>query len=92
MLLLTIGYGASAIAGQNEEGTLGLLVMLPLPRRKILTQKIATMVAQALILTVAVAVAVAACVYVGRAFDVTLDPWHVATASLAVSRSALTWG
>ncbi len=29
-------------------------------------------------------VAVAACVYAGRAFDVTLDPWHVATATLAV--------
>jgi ABC-2 type transport system permease protein len=30
MLLLTIGYGASAIAGQNEDGMLGLLVVLPL--------------------------------------------------------------
>jgi hypothetical protein len=38
------------------------------------------MVAQALILTVTVA----ACVYVGRAFGLALDPWHVATASLAV--------
>ncbi len=80
MLLLTIGYGAAAIAGQDEEGTLGLLVMLPLPRREILVQKICAMIAQALVLTITVT----ACVYVGRAFDVTLDPWHVATASLAV--------
>ena len=80
MLLLTIGYGAGAIAGQNEDGTLGLLVVLPLARQRILAQKIATMIVQALIL----ALTVAACVYVGRAFDVTLDPWHVATATLAV--------
>ena len=80
MLLLTIGYGAAAIAGQEEDGTLGLLVMLPLDRSKILVQKISAMLAQALVLTITVS----ACVYVGRAFDVTLDPWHVATASLAV--------
>ena len=63
MLLLTIGYGAAAIAGQDEDGTLGLLVVLPLPRREILAQKIAAMIAQALVLTITVA----ACVYVGRA-------------------------
>lgn len=80
MLMLTIGYGAGAIAGQDEDGTLGLLVVLPLSRRSILAQKIATLLAQALVLTVSVA----ACIYLGRAFDVTLDPWHVATASLAV--------
>ena len=80
MLLLTIGYGAGAIAGQNEDRTLGLLVVLPLARDRIIAQKIATMTLQAAILTVVVA----ACVYIGRAFDLTLDPWHVATATLAL--------
>lgn len=80
MLLLTIGYGASALAGQDEDGTLGLVVTLPLARRSILVQKAAAMVVQALLLILAVA----ACVYVGRAFEVALDPWNVATASLAV--------
>ncbi|HUO69904.1 MAG TPA: ABC transporter permease subunit [Solirubrobacteraceae bacterium] len=80
MLLLTIGYGADAIAGQNEDGTLGLLLVLPLTRPTILAQKIATMIAQALTL----ALTAAACVYIGRAFDVTLNPWHVATATLAI--------
>ncbi len=80
MLLLTIGYGAGAIAGQSEDGTLGLLVVLPLDRRRILAGKVATMIVQALIL----AVTVAACVYLGRAFQVTLDPWRVATTTLAV--------
>jgi ABC-2 type transport system permease protein len=88
MLLLTVGYGAGAIAGQNEDGTLGLLVVLPLARRRILAGKVATMIIQALIL----AVAVAACVYVGRAFQVTLDPWHVATSTLAVLLLGLDFG
>ena len=80
MLLLTIGYGAGAIAGQNEDRTLGLLVVLPLARDRLIAQKIATMTLQAAILTIVVA----ACVYIGRAFDLTLDPWHVATATLAL--------
>ncbi len=80
MLLLTIGYGAGAIAGQNEDLTLGLLAVLPLRRDRIVAQKIATMVAQASFL----AVVVAACVCIGRLFELTLDPWHVATATIAV--------
>ena len=80
MLLLTIGYGAGAIAGQDDDGTLGLLVVLPLARPRILAQKIAAMVAQAL----ALAITVTACVYIGRGFELALDPGNVATASLAV--------
>ncbi len=80
LLMLTIGYGAGAIAGQDEDRTLGLLVVLPFSRRSILAQKIATMIAQALVLTITVT----ACIYIARAFEVTLNPWHVATASLAV--------
>src|ERR1019366_8114158 len=88
MLLLTIGYGAAAIAGQDEDGTLGLLVVLPLDRSRILVQKIWAMIVQALVLTITVM----AGVYVGRAFDVTLDAWHVATASLAVLALGVDFG
>ncbi len=80
MLLLTIGYGAAAIAGEDENGTLCLMVTLPVRRPAILAQKIAAMAVQALLLIVAVAT----CVYIGRAFDVSLDAWDVATTSLAV--------
>ena len=80
ILLLTIGYGAGAIAGQDEDRTLGLLVALPVARDRILAQKLLTMTVQAAIVTVVVA----ACVYIGRAFELTLDPWHVATATLAM--------
>ena len=88
MLMLTIGYGSGAIAGQDEDGTLGLLVVLPLPRRAILIHKIATMIAQALVLTITVAV----CVYVGRAFQVTLEPWLSRPRHSCCSRSASTSG
>jgi len=44
VLLLTIGYGAFAIAGQDEDGTLGVLATLPVTRRSLLLQKAATMV------------------------------------------------
>ena len=88
MLMLTIGYGAAAIAGQNEDDTLGLLVVLPLARRRILAGKVVAMLVQALIL----AVVVAACVYFGRAFQLTLDPWHVATATIAVLLLGISFG
>jgi len=38
-LMLTIGYGAGAIAGQDEDGTLGLAATLPLSRNRIAAQK-----------------------------------------------------
>ena len=43
MLPLTIGYGAASLAGQDEDGTLAQLAVLPLRRRTILVQKAAAM-------------------------------------------------
>lgn len=42
-LLLTIGYGSNAIAGQDSDGTLSLIATLPLTRRRILAQKTAAL-------------------------------------------------
>ena len=64
VLLLTIGYGASCIAGQSEDGTLGLIATLPISRRQIALQKFATMSLQAL----TIAVVTAFCVVAGRGF------------------------
>jgi ABC-2 type transport system permease protein len=80
MLLLTIGYGGSSVAGQDEDGTLGLTVTLPESRRSIITQKAGAMILQAATL----ALAVALCVFVGRSFDLRLDPRHVMAVSLTV--------
>ncbi len=64
-LLLTIGYGASCLAGQDEDGTLGLVATLPLSRRGIVLQKAVTMSLQA----VPVSLATFICVLVGRSFE-----------------------
>src|SRR5664280_1249359 len=43
VLLLTIGYGAACLAGQDENGTLGLIASLPVSRRRIAAQKFASL-------------------------------------------------
>jgi ABC-2 type transport system permease protein len=68
VLLLTIGYGASAMAGQSEDGTLGLVATLPVTRRRIVVQKAAVLV----LLALPLAVVTAACVLVGRRYDLQL--------------------
>jgi len=68
VLLLTVGYGAACLAGQDENGTLGLIVSLPVSRRRIAAQKFATMGLQA----VPVAMATALCVVAGRGFELTV--------------------
>ncbi len=65
MLLITIGYGASCIAGQDEDGTLSLAAALPVSRRGILLQKTLTLAIQA----IALGLATMACVIAGRGFD-----------------------
>ncbi len=74
VLLLTIGYGASCIAGQNEDGILGLVATVPFTRRQIATQKFATMSAQALV----VAIITAICVAAGRGFDLNVTAGNLA--------------
>lgn len=68
LLLISIGYGAHAIAGQSEDGTLGALLTLPVTRNSMLAQK-----AMALTLVVLpTAALVMAGVVVGRAFGLTI--------------------
>ncbi len=88
MLLLTIGYGSAAIAGQDEDGTLCLITTLPLRRTTIALEKAAAMAAQAAVLAAAVAV----CVVIGRFFDLTAAPGDVAASSAAVALMALDFG
>ncbi len=89
-LLLTVGYGASAIAGQDEDGTLGLVTSLPLSRARVLGQKALTL------LLVAGVVPVAAFVtsLTGPSFALSPDWGHlgwvtVSTALLAFDLGAV---
>lgn len=69
-LTLTIGYGARAIAGENEEGWLGLtLVSSEVGRGRILLQKVLVLVVAALVVPVASALT---CL-VGPRFGMHLD-------------------
>jgi ABC-2 type transport system permease protein len=84
MLLLTIGYGASCIAGQDEDGTLALVAALPVRRRGIACQKAAAMTGQATLLTAAAT----ACVLAGRGFQLPVPP----ASTIAVSAGVLLMG
>jgi beta-exotoxin I transport system permease protein len=80
MLLLTIGYGAASLAGQDEDGTLGLLAVLPVRRTAIVVQKAAAMAAQA----AALAVTVAVLVIIGRSFQLDVTIANVGSVSAAI--------
>ncbi|HET9970844.1 MAG TPA: ABC transporter permease subunit [Streptosporangiaceae bacterium] len=88
MLLLTIGYGASCLAGQDEDGTLGLLAVLPVRRIAIVAQKATAMAAQAAALTVTVAVLV----IIGRSFQLDVTVANVASVSAAIFLMGLAFG
>lgn len=80
VLLLTIGYGAGAIAGQAEDGVLGLVATLPLSRRRLVGEKTAALVAVAL----PVALATMAIVLVGPRYDLDLDVGAVVGTTVTV--------
>jgi ABC-2 type transport system permease protein len=80
VLMATIGYGASCLAGQDEEGTLALVVTLPIGRRRITLEKIIAMIIQAIVI-VAVVTAVIA---LGHAFDITVGTANLVGTSLGV--------
>lgn len=88
MLLLTIGYGAACLAGQDEDGTLALITTLPKPRWAILLQKLAAMALQALLL----AATMTACVLIGRGFQLTTSPANALVTAVAVVLMGLDFG
>ena len=87
-LLLTIGYGASAIAGQDEEGTLGLVASLPLTRQQILLQKVVALV----LLSVAVPVVCGVLTVVGRGYGVDLPTTALVETTVAAALMSLDFG
>jgi beta-exotoxin I transport system permease protein len=88
LLLLTIGYGAAALAGQDEDGTLSLVAVLPFRRRSIVLQKSAVMVLQAAVLTVVVGAGAVA----GRFFDLAVPVGNVVAVSVAVTLLGVDFG
>jgi len=69
LLLVTTGYGAASLAGQDEDGTLGLIATLPVSRPTIVAQKALALV----ILAVPLSVVTLACAFAGRGFQLTIS-------------------
>ncbi len=88
MLLITIGYGSSCLAGQDEDGTLSLVTTLPIARRNILVQKVAALGFQAVVL----AFVTMLCMVVGRGFDLTLPVANLAGVSVGVALLGIDFG
>ncbi len=80
MLLTTIGYGASCIAGQDEDGTLALAVTLPVSRQSMVLQKVTTLAVQAIVIGAVTMV----CVIAGRGFDLAIPLGNLAGLTLGV--------
>ncbi len=80
VLLLTIGYGANAIAGQCEEGTLGVLATLPISRRRLLLEKTLTLV----VVAVPMALATMAIMLLGPRYDLHLGVWPLTGTTLTL--------
>lgn len=87
-LLLSIGYGATAIAGQNADGTLGLLATLPLTRTHAMAQKVAALL---LVSAVVPAAALLACL-AGPHFDLTPNWANLMGVSMALALLAFDLG
>jgi ABC-2 type transport system permease protein len=88
MLLMTIGYGATCLAGQDEDGTLALMAALPIRRRTILFQKVMAMALQALFLAATVTV----CVVIGRGFQLTVGLGDAVAIAVALMLMGLDFG
>jgi ABC-2 type transport system permease protein len=79
-LLLTIGYGTAAIAGQDSDGLLGLQATLPVSRMRIVAHKSLT-----LLIAAAVVPAVAGAIsLIGPLFQVTVDATALAGTTVAL--------
>ena len=82
------GYGASCIAGRDEDGTLSLVTILPVSRRNVVLQKAGALTVQAFLL----ALATMACILMGRQFDLTFPITHLAGLSIGVALLGVDFG
>ena len=88
VLLLAIGYGAASIAGQDEDGTLGLVATLPLSRRRLVAEKFTTLC----LLTVPVALVTMLCVLAGPGFELHIGIGNLIGTTAGVVLLAIDFG
>jgi ABC-2 type transport system permease protein len=89
LIIFAVGFGARAVAGEEEEGTLDLLLSGPLLRRRWLVEQFAAMA----LTTFAIGlVNFLAILLAGAAFGMGLNPGNLAAASFGVTLVALVFG
>ena len=88
VLLMTIGYGASAIAGQDEDGTLSPIATLPISRTNLLFQKALSLTA----LSLSIPAATFVFALVGRDFQVRLGLGALVGTTVGVALLGLDFG
>ena len=79
-LMFTIGQGSGAIAGEEEKGTLDLLLSYSTMRLQVLLQKFAAMVVATAVLAILLWLSV---VIGGAIVEMDLSPWRAAEATLS---------
>ncbi|MGH2710609.1 MAG: ABC transporter permease subunit [Actinomycetota bacterium] len=89
LIVFTIGFGARTIAGEEQAGTLELVLATPVPRRSIVAQKLGGMLAAMTTLGV---VLWAAFALGSEAWDVGVTAGRIGAAVLSAVLLALTFG
>jgi ABC-2 type transport system permease protein len=89
LLVYAISSGSRAIAGEEEAGSLDLLLSVPVPRRRVLLDKYWAMLVATLGLVCLMWLSVVAC---GPVFDLHPDLGHFTGASLLAFLLAMTFG
>jgi ABC-2 type transport system permease protein len=88
LLLMTVGYGAFCLAGQERDGHLELVLSLPFSRSRVVLQKVGVMVLQAVIFSLVVFLSS----LLGRAFELTIDVSHLASTTVGVMLLGIDFG
>lgn len=89
LISFAVGFGARAIAGEEEEGILDLVLSTPVTRSRVLLEQFGAMASTTALIGLAMAAAIASA---GAAFNMGLEGSHVLAAMLASVLLALVFG
>jgi ABC-2 type transport system permease protein len=89
MLVFAIGMGAGTLAGEEQRGTMDLLLGTPTRRRRVARDKLGALIAFVLFLAAGLWIVV---VLSSLAFDMGLDPGYAVTANIGLALLTLFFG
>lgn len=89
MLVFAIGMGAGTLAGEEQKGTMDLLLGTPTRRRRVARDKLGALIAFVLFLTAGLWIVV---VVSSLAFDMGLDPGYAIAANIGLALLTLFFG